>query len=85
MVSLAGLYPAPVAVPTDRYRWKRYNDGSLVQVPDLRERCTTCGKVPFADQAAADRSANAATLRGTPMKSYLGPCGHYYTTRIRRK
>lgn len=75
MVSLAGLYPALTYVPQGR----TFNGR-----PDYRIRCTVCGKVVFDDQAGADRSAERAILRGTPMRSYLGPCGHWHTTRIKK-
>jgi uncharacterized protein YlaI len=76
MPSLAGLYPAATYVP----------EGRVAHFgPDRRVRCTTCDKVVFEDEAAADRSAERATLRGTPMRSYVGHCGHWHVTRIRRK
>jgi hypothetical protein len=81
MPDLAGLYPAPTHVPEGRTRRYQGQD-----VPDLRTRCTTCGKVVFADdEIGALRSAASATLRGTPMIAYLGHCGHWHTSRVRRK
>lgn len=67
---------APVVVPENRQGWW----GG----PDTRPRCSECGKVVF-DQARAERSALKATERGTPMKAYRGKCGHWHTSRSRRR
>jgi hypothetical protein len=75
MPSLIGLYPAPTYVPEAR---------TCYSGPDLRVRCRTCGKVVFDTREAADRSAAGATLRGTPMRSYNGGCGHWHVTRIKK-
>ncbi len=53
--------------------------------PDKRERCSRDDKVVFADEPAARKSAEAASDRGTPMKAYLGKCGHWHTARRTRR
>jgi hypothetical protein len=39
--------------------------------PDLRPRCDRCDKVAFADQAAAERSAEKIRARGENMRAYF--------------
>lgn len=51
---------------------------------DMRTRCAQCGKVWFADEAGAQRSALNARQRDTPMHAYLGKCGHWHTARTRK-
>ena len=51
---------------------------------DTRLRCTADGKVVFADQDAAERSASKARERGAGMHSYRGKCGHWHIGHDRR-
>jgi hypothetical protein len=74
-----------VFVSSTAMRWKRYDDGSLAQVPDTRPRCIKDGKVVFKNAGDAKRAAQRATSRGTRMKHYCGDCGHWHTARIKQK
>lgn len=65
---------ARIYVPEYRMGWW----GGL----DTRPRCSVDKKVVF-DERGAKRSADKATERGTPMKSYKGRCGFWHTSRIR--
>lgn len=74
-----------VFVSATAMRWKRYSDGSLAQVPDVRPRCIKDGKCVFNTEGDAKRSAKRATSRGTPMKHYKGDCGHWHIARRKRR
>lgn len=45
-----------------------------------KTRCVKDGKVVFATRAAAEQAALKISER-TPMKAYLGACGHYHVSR----
>lgn len=51
--------------------------------PDTRLRCKADDKVVFMDKEAAERAAQKACDRGTPMKYYRGRCGHLHVARIK--
>jgi len=69
MPSLAGLYSAPTCVRDD----------------DPRIRCTACGKVVFETSASAEVAAQRITLARQAMRAYLGPCGHWHLTRVKKR
>lgn len=52
---------------------------------DQRLRCRADNKVVFDDHDSAQRSAINATNRGTPMKAYVGQCGHWHTSRTKKR
>jgi hypothetical protein len=57
------------------------------QRPDLRPRCSGCGKVAFTDQAAAQRSAARINARGREhFNAYKGrDCGNWHVGHARRR
>lgn len=52
--------------------------------PDRRPRCLEHDKVAFETRERAQRSADGATLRGTPMSVYRANCGSWHVARARR-
>lgn len=68
---------AETYIPKDKEGWWG--------TPDTRLRCKADNKVVFFSERDAEISAKRATGRGTPMKHYLGKCGHWHTSRIRQR
>lgn len=70
------MIKGPTYIPEDREGWWGK--------PDKRLRCRKHHKVVFTE-TQAERSAQKATNRGTPMHAYLGNCGHWHTARTRER
>jgi hypothetical protein len=84
----AGLpLPGPLApghVPPAPPPWLgRLTAPTYRDAGDGRLRCTGCGKVVFGNQGTAGKAAAAISGDRQPMRTYIGPCGHWHLSRIK--
>lgn len=63
----------------DTYTEPHWFDGRI------RVRCTECYKVVLTDETFAVKRAAEISATHQPMKAYLGKCGHWHLSRIKRK